>query len=67
MNGRSGMNQHKFRKIIDIFTIIIAAILSGMLAYGLIVDGRKSILEAPFYLIFTGILFILAYKKRDDI
>lgn len=61
------MNQHKFRKIVDIITVIIAVILSGMLAYGLIVDGRKSILEAPFYLIFTGILFILAYKKRDDI
>ncbi len=61
------MKERKFRKIVDIITVIIAAILSGMLAYGLIVDGRKSILEAPFYLIFTGILFILAYKKRDDI
>ena len=67
MNGRIYMKERKFRKIVDIITVVIAAILSGMLAYGLIVDGRKSILEAPFYLIFTGILFILAYKKRDDI
>lgn len=61
------MKERKFKKIVDIVTIIVAAVLTSMLVYGLIVDGRKSILEAPFYLIFTGILFILAYKKRDDI